>query len=249
MGWFNRLIKKKESVPSFPDFSFLKTDIHSHLIPAIDDGAKSLDDAIQLIQNLQSLGYSKLITTPHVMNDYYRNNESIIQSGLKRLQEALELHRIQIELEAAAEYYLDDHFMELIEKDAILSFGDNYVLFELSFFQEPNMLDKAIFILQLAGYRPVLAHPERYNYWHRNSRRVFELQEKGVLLQVNLGSISGHYGPEVAKMAMTLSNRGIISFLGSDTHHQYHIHLIQDLIGNPLISQIEKENQLLNSTL
>ena len=214
------------------DFGALITDIHSHLIPGIDDGAKSLDDSISLILGLQSLGYKKLITTPHVMFDYYRNDNEKILGGLKRLREALKLHKIDMEIDAAAEYYLDDHFVELI-----------------SFFEEPRMLDQVIFNLQLEGYKPVLAHPERYAYWHRSMDVYEKLVDKGVLLQANLGSFSGNYGPEVMKVAEKLAANDWISLLGSDTHHMMHIQLFQTLKTNQIIHRLVNSNTLLNSKL
>lgn len=231
------------------DFGALITDIHSHLIPGIDDGAKSLDDSISLILGLQSLGYKKLITTPHVMFDYYRNDNEKIVGGLKRLREALKLHKIDMEIDAAAEYYLDDHFVELIAKKELLTFGDNMVLFELSFFEEPRMLDQVIFNLQLEGYKPVLAHPERYAYWHRSMDVYEKLVDKGVLLQANLGSFSGNYGPEVMKVAEKLAANDWISLLGSDTHHMMHIQLFQTLKTNQIIHRLVNSNTLLNSKL
>ncbi len=243
---FNR--KKKEAIP-FQDFGALITDIHSHLIPGIDDGSKSLDDSISLILGLQSLGYKKLITTPHVMFDYYRNDKEKILSGLKRLKEALVLHKIDMEVEAAAEYFLDDHFEELIKTKELLTFGKKMVLFELSFFEEPKLLDQIIFNLQLEGYQPVLAHPERYPYWHRSFSNYEKLIDKGVIFQANLGSFSGNYGPEVMKTAEKLVENNWISILGSDTHHMMHIQLFQTLKTNPVIQRLLNEDSLLNSKL
>ena len=134
MGFLQNIFKKKKTIERVhEDFSGLITDVHSHLIPGIDDGSKSLDESISLILGLQSLGYKKIITTPHIMSDYYRNDKEGILLGLKRLQEAIKLHKIDMEIDAAAEYYLDSHFEELIKKKEILSFGKNMVLFELSF--------------------------------------------------------------------------------------------------------------------
>lgn len=249
MTLLGRLFSKKENQILFEDFSALVTDVHSHLIPGIDDGAKSLDDSIQLILGLQKMGYKRLITTPHIMHDHYRNNSQIIKSGLIRLKEALSLHKIDIQVEAAAEYYLDDHFENLIEKGDILCFGKKMVLFELSFFEEPKLLDKVVFDLQLNGYKPVLAHPERYSYWHKSIDKLEELHEKGVLLQVNLGSLSGNYGPDVTKVAAHLAHKKMISLLGSDTHHMMHIEMFSRLYTNPLIAKILRENSLLNATL
>lgn len=249
MNFLKNIFKKKGKALAPRDFSLLKTDVHSHLLPGIDDGAKSLDDSISLVLGLQSLGFKKLITTPHIMSDYYRNDREIILGGLKRLQEALKLHKIDMEIEAAAEYYLDEHFESLIQKKDLLTFGDNLVLFELSFFEEPKMLDQVIFNLQLEGYTPVLAHPERYTYWHRSMDKYEKLVDKGVLLQANLGSFSGNYGPEVMKVVEKMADNNWLSLLGSDTHHMMHIQLMQTLKTNPIIHRLLSDNKLLNTKL
>jgi len=250
MGFLKNIFKKKKKPIVYPfDFTDLVTDVHSHLIPGIDDGAKSLDDSISLILGLQSLGYKKIITTPHVMSDYYKNDKEIILTGLSRLKEALKLHKIDVDIEAAAEYYLDEHFEKLIDQKELLTFGKDMVLFELSFFEEPKVLDNIIFKLQLEGYTPVLAHPERYSYWHRSMDKYEKLIDKGVLFQANLGSFSGNYGPEVMKVAEKMVENNWLSLLGSDTHHMMHIQLFQSLKTNPFIHRLLNENKLLNSTL
>ena len=250
MGFLSKIFGKRQKLTELRDLSALVTDVHSHLIPGIDDGAKSIDESIQLILGLRDMGFKKIITTPHIMYDYYRNDREIILSGLKRLREALALHKIDIEINAAAEYYLDDHFEQLIENKELLTFGDNLVLFELSFFEEPKLLDKLIFDMQLNGYKPVLAHPERYTYMHKdNYSRYHELVDKGVLMQVNLGSIAGNYGPEVSKTAQYMASKNLISLLGSDTHHMMHIQMFRVLKTNPLINRLLNENKLLNASL
>jgi tyrosine-protein phosphatase YwqE len=250
MGFLSNIFKKKEKAfVDLENFSALKTDIHSHLIPGIDDGAKSLDESINLILGLQSLGYKKLITTPHVMADFYKNDKEIILSGLKRLKEALVLHKIDMKIDAAAEYYLDEHFMSLIAAKDLLTFGKNMVLFELSFFEEPKQLDQVIFDLQLEGYTAVLAHPERYPYWHKSMDKMERLHDKGVLFQVNLGSLSGNYGPDVMKMAEKMAANNWVSLLGSDTHHMLHIQLFSSLKTNPTMIRLLNDNSLLNSKL
>lgn len=250
MAWLKNIFgrnKKRAFAPQ--DLGQLHTDVHSHLIPGIDDGAKSLDESIRLIQGLQSLGYKKLITTPHVMSDYYKNDKEKILSGLARVREALKLHKIDIELDAAAEYYLDEDFAELIKKRELLTFGKNMVLFELSFFEEPKILDQVIFDLQLEGYKPVLAHPERYPFYHRSMDKYQNLIDKGVLFQLNLGSISGNYGPDVMKVAEKMVDKGWVSLLGSDTHHMMHIQLFHTLKTNPILHRLLNEHKLLNSSL
>ena len=163
MGLLTKIFKKKEELPPF-DISKLNVDIHSHLIPGIDDGAKSIEESTRLISNFVSLGYKKVITTPHIMSDYYKNNPEIILTGLEKLKEAIYNEGLDIEIDAAAEYNLEPDFEEIIKKGDVLTFGGDkkYVLFELSFFKEPSRIKEVIWDLLNLGYQPVLAHVERY---------------------------------------------------------------------------------------
>lgn len=198
MGIFS-IFKKKEKFPPF-DFSVIRCDIHSHLIPGIDDGSKSLQDSIEMIKEFKEMGYEKLVTTPHIMSDYYKNTPEIILSGLDKVREEIGKQGLNFEINAAAEYYLDEYFMSKIKAKDLLTFGDNYVLFELPFVAEPHSLSEVIFELQMAGYKPVLAHPERYMYWFKEfEEKIEDLKNKGALLQLNLLSLTGHYSPEVKK--------------------------------------------------
>jgi tyrosine-protein phosphatase YwqE len=169
-------------------------------LPGIDDGVETIEDSIEVIRGFKNLGFSKLITTPHVMHDFYKNDTATIKAKLKEVRDAVTKANLNIEIDAAAEYYLDEHFIELIESDQpLLSFGENYVLFELSFVSKPMTLREVIFKLQTKNYKPVLAHPERYLYYHKNINELRELTEAGTLLQLNLLSLAGYYSPEVKK--------------------------------------------------
>ena len=141
-------------------------DLHSHLLPGIDDGVRTLEESLAIIKKFKSMGYTKLITTPHIMSDSYPNTRSIIQKKLFEVQEALKNEQIDIEIEAAAEHYVDMKFLETIEKDEVLPFAGNHLLFETSYMSKPIILEKAIFDMRAKGYTPVLAHPERYRYMY-----------------------------------------------------------------------------------
>jgi len=169
----------------------ITTDLHSHLLPGIDDGVQTMDEALEVIKGFKNLGYQRLITTPHIMHDYYRNTPDIIQNKLGAVQQALAENGIELELQAAAEYYLDEYFLGLIGRDApLLAFGDKYVLFELPFLSKPMILQEAVFALQTKGYRPVLAHAERYLYFSKDSGPLYDLHHAGVVLQLNLLSLA-----------------------------------------------------------
>lgn len=122
---FSGFGKKEEPLA---DFSFLGTDMHSHLIPGIDDGAKTIEDSITLIKELHSLGFKKLYTTPHIMSDYFRNTPEIINAGLEDVRAAIKAEGIPVEINAAAEYYFDDGFVRKLENEKLLTIGSNYLL-------------------------------------------------------------------------------------------------------------------------
>lgn len=231
------------------DFSVIKTDMHSHLIPGIDDGSKSMDDSLSLLRKFQEMGYQKVITTPHVMSDFYKNTPEIILGGLEKVREAMQREGLTIQLEAAAEYYLDFHFDELIKKKQVLTFGQNYVLFELSFNDEPPRVKETIFNLITEGYKPILAHVERYPFYSLAWDRIDDFRERGVLLQLNINSLSGHYGPPVKKMAELLIDRGWIDVIGSDCHHIGHLQMMESLRTNPHFHKVTAQENLLNKFL
>lgn len=249
MGLLNRLFRKKEVLLEAADLSVLKTDVHSHFIPGIDDGAKTIEDTLEMLNTMQELGYKKVITTPHIMSDYYRNTPEIILSGLYKVREAAVKHGLNIQIEAAAEYYLDFDLEDKIKKKELLTFGNNYVLFEMPFVGEPQNLSRVVFEMQMAGYRPVLAHVERYTFWHNSPEKAESMFDKGVVLQLNMNSLSGHYSPQTKKVAEKLIDQNLIGLLGTDCHNVNHLHLLKQSSKLPYFHKILKKNDLLNSLL
>lgn len=248
MGIFKSLFKSKPKLEPF-DLSLLKTDLHSHLIPGIDDGSKSIEESIAMLKRFQELGYQKVITTPHIMADFYKNNPTIILGGLEKVREAIKKEGLTIEIEAAAEYYLDGHFTDLIAKKEVLTFGDKHVLFELSFSNEPPRVKETIFELITSGYQPILAHVERYPFYFDQWETIEDYQRRGCLLQLNINSLSGQYGPGVKKMAEQLIDKDMIDVIGSDCHHLGHLELLDKVRTNPHLHKIAAKKTLLNKTL
>ncbi|MEQ9187292.1 MAG: CpsB/CapC family capsule biosynthesis tyrosine phosphatase [Cryomorphaceae bacterium] len=248
-GRFGKLFGKKERLLDAADLGRLKVDVHSHFIDGIDDGARTIEESLTLLAGMRDLGYKKVITTPHVMSDYYRNTTEIITRGRDRIAEAADKAGIDIEIECAAEYYLDADFMAKIKSKDILSFGKGYVLFELPFLSEPPNVAEIIFEMQLAGYKPVLAHPERYAFWHHQFEKYQDIAEKGVVLQLNMNSLTGHYSPEVKEMSKRLVDHGLISLLGSDCHHERHIGLMHQARRMPTLHRLLDSGLLLNEKL
>ncbi|NJW53412.1 tyrosine-protein phosphatase [Salinimicrobium oceani] len=199
-------------------------DIHNHVLPGIDDGAADVEASVELINRFKSLGISKLIATPHVMNDYYPNTSSSIRQAHHHLQQLLKDKNIQIEIKPAAEYMMDQAFLDLLEREDLLCLKDNMVLVEMSYFQPPINLNEILFKLQTAQYRTVLAHPERYAYFHSKSLNKYsDLKSRGCLFQLNLLSLVGHYGRNMQEIAYRLLEEGMIDFLGTDTHQLRHL--------------------------
>jgi protein-tyrosine phosphatase len=205
----------------------LTTDIHSHLLPNLDDGVKSWEEVESIITTFLRLGYRKLITTPHVMQDHYRNTSETIRESLVEAREYLRDHEIPITLDAAAEYYLDEHLMKSIESnELLLTFGDQCLLFETNFISEPLNFNEFIFSATTRGYKPVLAHPERYLYLQNNMDRIEDLINRGVLFQLNIGSLTGFYSKNVQTLAGKLIEKGFVHILGSDCHNLQQAELI-----------------------
>lgn len=198
-------------------------DIHSHLLPGIDDGAASIEDTMNLINGLEEIGFKKFITTPHIMSDVWTNTPAKINEKLSSTISELKVPNIDNRLRAAAEYMIDSEFNELFKKKSLLTLKDNYVLVEISYLNPPIQLYDILFELQVNGYQPVLAHPERYNFYHNSLSEYQKLRNAGCLFQLNMLSTTGYYGERVAKAADSLLQNGLISFIGSDVHHNRHL--------------------------
>ena len=229
------------------DFTVLKTDMHSHLIPSIDDGSQNEEESIQILSELKKLGFSKIITTPHTMSDYYKNTPEIIKRGENGVIKELKRTDLEIEFDSASEYYVDYDFRQQIDKDRFLTFGSKYLLIEFPFLEEPKDIDDIIFQLQLSGYNIVLAHPERYLYYTIKDLKKFT--DKEVLLQLNLLSITGYYSDKVRKNAENLIKEDLISFVGTDCHNMNQAKKLTECFTNPLWHKLSQSERLLNNTL
>ncbi|MER2999536.1 tyrosine-protein phosphatase [Pontibacter populi] len=214
-------------------------DMHSHILPGLDDGADTLERSLELVQAMQQLGYRKLIMTPHIMSDFYRNTPEGIREKLALLQNAITEAGIEMELGCAAEYYLDEVFLDKLDNgEELLTFGDKYLLFETSFLNEPLNLREAIFKMRSKGYKPVMAHPERYSYFYGKFNDLVELREQGVLLQPNLNSLTGYYSPAAKTVIEKLIDNGQVDLVGSDVHSLKHIASLQKVLSSKYISKL-----------
>jgi protein-tyrosine phosphatase len=218
LSWFSNKPKTNAALP----FHELVCDMHSHLLPGIDDGTKTMEESIHLVRGLIGLGYKKLITTPHVMHDFYPNTRDNILRKRDDLRTVLKQEGMDVPIEAAAEYLIDEYFEKSLKSEAPLSIGNNFVLVELSFQHKYHRFHEVIFELQMKGYRPVLAHPERYSYFWDTSE-IENIKDMGCYLQVNILSLCGYYGKLVKAKAIQLQNKGMVDFWGTDMHHDRHL--------------------------
>ena len=227
----------------------LDIDLHSHLIPGIDDGAKDMQESLALLKALEDLGYKKVITTPHIMVDTYCNTKEIIDDGLNKLRVAAKKNNLSITIDAAAEYYLDDGFLAHLHGGKVLTFGDNYLLFETSYMAKPLSFDDTVDTIIALGYKPVLAHPERYRYIDDLKTEYQVLKDKGIYFQVNINSFGGHYAKDAKMKAEYLSKHGMIDFLGSDIHHIKQVSTLKKTMQKNTYKNIYKNNTILNQSL
>ena len=242
------IFKSKPKDPGL-NFSKLGVDLHSHIIPAIDDGAQNVDESIVLVRRMIDLGFRKIIATPHIMADYYRNTPDTIGKGLDILREELVKQSIDIQVEAAAEYYLDETFENKLEKGNILTMGDNYLLFELSYINYPQNLYEIIDKIKDKGYKPILAHPERYPYLFGSIENYRHIKETGCYFQLNTISLTGYYGKASQKIAEELVDNMLIEFIASDMHHLRHAAALKQSLHLPYVHKLLTDYQLQNELL
>ncbi|MBK7383378.1 MAG: capsular biosynthesis protein [Flavobacteriales bacterium] len=249
MGLFAKLFGSKEASLPDADLSVLRCDIHSHFIPGIDDGSQTLEQSIELLTAMRELGYRKVVTTPHSMADGYKNTPEIILGGLEKVRAEVKRVGLDIEVDAAAEYYLDHELEQRIQRKEVLTFGDKLLLFELPFLSEPQVLLPVIFQMQTQGYKPVLAHPERYSFWYNDFAKYERLKERGVLFQLNMIALAGAYGPQAKQVAEKLIDAGAYELVGSDCHSMGHVEAMKHTLGRPYLHKLLASGKLLNAGL
>ncbi|MFY7829685.1 MAG: tyrosine-protein phosphatase [Flectobacillus sp.] len=215
-------------------------DIHSHLLPGIDDGAPDVPTSLYLIEELQNLGFKKLITTPHIRMEVYPNSPSIVQEKLAIIQQEISEKGLSIQLNASAEYYIDDNFNELLQQNDIIPFPEpKYILAEYPMIAPLMNFEQRVFEMTKRGYTPIIAHPERYRYWHNMPEAFQRLKDLGCLLQLNILAIEGYYGPDIKECAKSLLKNNLYDLIGTDLHHERHLGRLKRL------GEMNKEMQLL----
>ncbi|MDZ4794083.1 MAG: CpsB/CapC family capsule biosynthesis tyrosine phosphatase [Bacteroidota bacterium] len=224
-----KFFSKSKPVAGKVHLGLLKTDMHSHLLPGIDDGSPDMETSLKLIRGMMDLGYTKLVTTPHVMWDMYKNTTEIIVQKLELLREAVKAAGLIVEINAAAEYFLDDYVEGLIKNGTpLLPISGNMVLVEFSLAYPSHSLKDILFEMQMQNYQPVIAHPERYIYLEKNKEFYEELKDIGCLFQLNLLSLAGYYGKTPQLLAEYLIKKGHYDLVGTDLHGFRHLEALQN---------------------
>lgn len=242
------IFKKKEAKKTVSfNYSSVMVDMHSHVLPGIDDGAQTPEESIVLIKKMMELGIKKIVATPHVMIDYYRNDNESISNALAILKEELKNQDIDIEVSAAAEHYFDESFEKRIDDRLVFTMGDNYVLFEISFISQPPNLIQIIQKMLDMGYKPILAHPERYNYM--DVEQLKQIRMMGCNLQLNTISLTGYYGKPTKTLAEELVDNQMIDFISSDMHHPRHAQALEDALKLPYLRKLLFDYPLKNVLL
>ncbi|MAU75725.1 MAG: hypothetical protein CL831_02495 [Crocinitomicaceae bacterium] len=259
LTFLRNLFRKGPSQDHFKnDLKHLITDVHSHLVPGVDDGASDMSSALALISRLHQLGFERLVTTPHIMSDLYPNTPDILQPRFNELKVEVAKRLPSLKLILAAEYFLDTSFIALLENpDELLTFpctdplnGEKHemLLFEFAFHEAPNdeLLTEAIFKMQTSGITPVVAHCARYPYWHIDRSKLEDLHDKGVILTVNAATLVGNYGDLAKETANHAVDQGWIRMVCSDTHAPHHIVAVKELENAEILTKLIKSGELLN---
>lgn len=253
MGILSSFFKKKKSQQELKPIdvsSLIQADMHSHILPGIDDGSKSIEESINIINGLIDLGYSQLLCTPHVMHDFYRNSTETIEYGLNNIKEELLKRSINIKIEASAEYYFDEELLKRVSERDIITFGkEKYILFEFSYFNEHQGIFEGVTDMIQAGYTPVLAHPERYPYYVMNLSKYDKLKGMGVKFQLNLLSFSGYYGDSAIHGVNYLIDKGYVDFIGTDIHRESQFENLNKALKSQRLHELVNSGALLNHKL
>ncbi len=233
-----------------PDLSFISVDMHSHLLPGLDDGLQEPDQTLQFVKELQQLGYKKLICTPHILSGIYDNSPDTILPKLELVRALLKENNIDMPLEVAAEYMVDADFENYVDEEKrLLTFGKNLILIEMSYAAASNNIEQVIFQLRLKGWQPVLAHPERYPYYLPNPKQYERFIDLGCLLQINILSLFGYYGEAAKHIAQDLLKKNFVSFVGSDMHHDNHLNALKSLASKKSFYKLFENIELKNKDL
>ncbi|CAG5007926.1 Tyrosine-protein phosphatase CpsB [Dyadobacter sp. CECT 9275] len=221
--------------------SAVGTDLHIHLLPGIDDGSASVQESMEILTRHYASGIRRIIATPHIRSDFFLNSRQTILPAFEKIRAEANIRYPDLSLGYAAEYFADDYFVMLLETDDLLPLFDEYVLVETSMRTEQPYFRDILRLMIDKGWKPVIAHPERYRPWWSNRKIYDELFEMGVIFQVNLLSLAGKYGPREQEMAELLIQQGKIKAIGSDLHRTVQYDDILKATQNPYFSELSSQ--------
>ncbi|MDO4511600.1 MAG: hypothetical protein Q4B68_07285 [Bacteroidales bacterium] len=222
---FNFFRKKKEDVKLF-----YNTDVHCHILPGVDHGARTIQDGIDLLKANMEMGINRVVLTSHVTSETFENTPETLSAAFDTFKDAVAEAGLDVELHLSAEYRIDDYWQREYAAGHVLPMPGNHVLLENSFAQELIGSDVMMFDLACKGYHPILAHPERYPYWAQNRDRYKAMHNSNVKFQVNILSLTGYFGSLASETAHWLVKNDMVDFLGSDMHHMKHAEIIKDYL-------------------
>ncbi len=252
MGIFSKLFGSKtqdSKIKVVGKLAFLEVDMHNHILPGIDDGSQSVEQSIGLLKGLGRMGFEKFICTPHIMEGVHPNTIHTIETAKDKLITSIKNLPNTPGIYHAAEHMIDDGLAKLIDTNELCVMPGDYVLIEMSYLQESKALFQTILDIQNLGYQPILAHPERYNYYHYNFNMYKQIKDAGCLLQLNLLSISRYYGVEAKSAALTMIKSGMYDFVGTDVHHERHLAALEDVVAKYPVRDLLKTCHILNPSL
>lgn len=216
-----------KSKPNEPVELCFNTDIHCHVLPGIDDGSENLETSVKIVEGMKGLGINRILASPHITYGTFENSHDTIDPALESLRKALKENGISMDISAHAEHRMDELFMSMLEKNTVCALPNNYLLVENSYLQEPWNIEQLAFDIQVKGYTPILAHPERYVYYFRNKNRYRTLHNAGLKFQINLLSLAQAYGKDEKVIAEWLMEQGLVEFVGTDIHDPIHVEIIE----------------------
>ncbi len=218
--------REKASLP-------FETDMHCHLVPGVDDGSPDLETSISLLEQMIDMGFKRIFISPHVTQDTFENTPATLEAPMAQLQAEAQRRGLPVELHRHAEYRIDDFFLQQKKNGELTVLPNNYILVENPFSQEPYELDNMLFDIKMSGYVPIMAHPERYQYYAVTyPERYAQLHDFGILFQINMLSLAGRYGRGERNTALELLKSGMVEFVGTDIHSFTHTKLLKEYLGS-----------------
>jgi len=225
-------------------------DFHNHLLPGIDDGSPNPETSIQLTQGLLELGFTNFYCSPHIIADTHPNNPQTISQAAEKLNQFAVANNFPVNYNYIAEYMIDDVFISQINKKApLLTFSSNKILTEFSYIQKPSHLEHVTFELQMQGFEPILAHPERYIYYHNNLPFYEYLKDLGFEFQLNLLSVTPYYGKGVQKVTQHLLKSGLYDYACTDLHHERHLEALKNFFTKESLAEFYQQYNFKNNQL